>query len=111
MAVTITTADAGELPYYIEGNRKKTIKDITFSGTYATGGVDVTAANLGLNHIDHAHAVVRTPANATDALSSVSFSRTSGQAGKLIAYDNSPAQITAADTVTNTVVRVTAFGY
>ena len=111
MAVTFTTADAGSLPYYIEGARKRTIKDITFSGTYVTGGVDVTASDLGLNHVDHAHAAVRTPANATDALSSVSFSRTSGQAGKLIAYDNTPAQISNGDTVTNCVVRVTAVGY
>ena len=38
MAVTITTADAGELPYYIEGNRKKTIKDITPKKTTAVKG-------------------------------------------------------------------------
>ena len=111
MAITSSIANAGELPYYIDGARKRTIKDITFSGTYVTGGVDVTASDLGLNHVDHAHAAVRTPANATDALSSVSFSRTSGQAGKLIAYDNTPAQISNGDTVTNCVVRVTAVGY
>lgn len=111
MAVTTAIADEGSLPYYIEGSRKKVAKVFTLTGTYVSGGVDVTAANLGLNHIDYATAQIKTPANSADTIAAVDFSKTSGQAGKLVLYDASPAEITAADTVTGTTVEVQAWGY
>ena len=113
MAITVSIADAGELPYYIEGNRKKTIKDFTYTGTYASNGVAWTAAQLGLNHVDHATAQIKTPV--TDTTSEglfVDLVRTSGQAGFIKHYDiNETEPTNGADTLTGTVVRVTAVGY
>lgn len=111
MAVTFTTADAGSLPYYIEGARKKTHKVLTLTGTYVTGGVDVTASDLGLNHIDWAEAVLKVNANATDSVASIDFSKTSGQAGKVVFYEESPAQISNGDTLTGATVQINAVGY
>ena len=113
MAITTSIADAGRLPYYIEGCQKKTVKDVTYTGTYASNGVAWTAAELGLNHVDHGSAQIKTPV--TDTTSEglfVDFVRTSGQAGFLKHYDiNETEPTNGADTLTGTVVRVTAYGH
>ena len=112
MAITSSIANAGELPYYIEGNRKKTIKDFTLTGTYAANGVAWTAANLGLNHVDHASAQIKTPVTDTSSEGLfVDLVRTSGQAGFIKFYDINETEITAGDTLTGCIVRVTAVGY
>lgn len=111
MAVTSAIANAGDLPYYIEGSKKRTVKDFTFTGTYAANGVAWTAANLGLNHVDHGYVEIKTPVS--DAASEglfVDFVRTSGVAGFIKIYDHNQTEITAGDTLTNMVVRVTAYG-
>lgn len=110
MAVTTSIADAGALPYYVEGARKKTVKVLTLSGTYVTGGVDVTASDLGLNNIDYAEAILKANVNATDSVASVNFSKTSGQAGKVIFYEETPAEISNGDTLTGATVQINAWG-
>ena len=111
MAVTSAIADAGSLPYFIEGARKRTVKDFTLTGTYVADGVAWTADNLGLNNVDHAEAEIKTPVSdvSSEGLF-VDLVRTSGQAGFLKFYDHNQTEITAGDTITNTVVRVTARG-
>jgi len=112
MAITSAIADGGELPYYIEGARKRTIKDFTLTGTYAANGVAWTAANLGLNHVDHAAAQIKTPVTDTSSEGLfVDLVRTSGQAGFIKFYDINETEITAGDTLTGAVIRVTAYGY
>ena len=112
MAITSAIADAGSRPYYIEGADKKTVKDFTLTGTYVANGVAWTAANLGLNHVDHVSAQIKTPV--TDTSSEALFVdavKTSGQAGFIKFYDINETEITTGDTLTGTVVRVTAVGY
>jgi hypothetical protein len=111
MAVTSAIADAGARGYYIEGAQKKTVRDFTFTGTYAANGVAWTATNLGLNHVDHGSAQIKTPVSnqASEGLF-VDFVRTSGVAGFLKLYDHNQTEITAGDTISTMVVRVTAYG-
>lgn len=115
MAVTLTSADAGNLPYYIDGAQKRTHKELTLSGTYATNGFSVTAANLGLNSIDTCTAIVKTGANAADALGAVQVDVASTGATatfELWSDDEStgPGELTNGDTVTNTVLLVVSRG-
>jgi hypothetical protein len=111
MAVTVTSADVGDKPYYIEGSQKKTVKDVTLTGTYATGGVLITAANLGLYHVDTADVEIQTQANAAGTLSNIqSQIPATGASLTVELWDETPAEITNADTVTGTILRITTRG-
>ena len=48
MAVAITKVTGAD---YVAGNKKVKVRDLVFSGNYATGGESVTAANVGLRKI------------------------------------------------------------
>ncbi len=109
--MALSFAQAGDLPYYIVGNQKKTVTDVTLDNSYTSGGEVVNASDLGLNNIDHAEAQIKVNANATDSMVSVNFSETSGQSGKLVFYEETPGAITAADDLTGCTVRVIAYGY
>lgn len=106
-----SVAQVGDKPYYIDGAQKRTVTDVTMDSAYLTGGEVVTAANLRLNYIDHAIADITVPGNATDALANAQFVRSSGITGLVKLYDQTPAEITSADNVAGTTVRVTAWGY
>ena len=51
MAVAITKVTGAD---HVSGNKKVKVRDLVFSGNYATGGETVTAANVGLRKIDEA---------------------------------------------------------
>lgn len=110
MAVTVAGAQVGDRPYYIEGANKRTVTDLTLTGTYVTGGVAVTASDVDLNYVDHATAEINVNANASDSVATVGVAETS-TGFSLLFYEESPAQITNGDTVTGMIVRVTAWGY
>ena len=110
MAVTVTSADVGDKPYYIEGSQKKTVKDVTLTGTYATGGVLITAANLGLYHVDTADVEIQTQVN-VDIFSNIqSQISATGASLTVELWDGTPAEITNADTITGTILRITSRG-
>jgi hypothetical protein len=48
MALTITKVTNGD---YVIGNKKVRTRDITFDTSYATGGLALTAANVGLRSV------------------------------------------------------------
>ena len=50
MALTITVPDAGRT---VIGNKRLVMGTIAFDSSYPTGGEALTAANLGLDKIDH----------------------------------------------------------
>lgn len=106
-----TFANVLDKPYHIVGNQKKTVTDATMDSAYLTGGEVATAANLGLNYIDHAEAQVTVAANATDAIGNAQFVRSSGVTGLIKLYDpDVPADMSSADDLTGCVVRITAYG-
>jgi hypothetical protein len=111
MAVTVSAADVGDKPYYIVGSQKKTVKDVTLTGTYAAGGVEITAANLGLYNIDTVAVEIQTAANAVDSIATTqsNIDSTGGHIDVEL-WEETPAEITATDTVTGTILRVTAYG-
>lgn len=49
MAVAITRVTGADSTF---GNKRLKVRDLTFSGNYATGGESVTPANVGLKVID-----------------------------------------------------------
>lgn len=53
MAATVTQI-ANDIP----GNRRQTVTTVTFDNSYPTGGLPVTAKQLGLGSVDFAHAQV-----------------------------------------------------
>lgn len=106
-----TFANVLSVPYHIVGSQKKTVTDATMDSSYLSGGEVATAANLGLNYIDHAEAQVTVAANATDAIGNAQFVRSSGLTGLIKLYDpDVPADMTSADDLTGCVVRITAYG-
>ena len=107
-----TFANVLSVPYTTVGNQKQTVYDVTMDNSYLTGGEVATAANLGLNYIDHAEAQVTVAANASDAIGNAQFVRSSGLTGLVKLYDpDVPADMTSADDLTGCVVRVIAKGY
>jgi len=50
MAYTVTTTD-GSAGKFVWGNKKIRIVDVTFSGSYATGGETLTATDFGMKRI------------------------------------------------------------
>lgn len=48
MALTIAKVTNGD---YVVGNKKIRTRDITFDNSYATGGVALTASNVGLRQV------------------------------------------------------------
>ena len=109
--MALTFADAGSLPYYIEGNRKRVVKTVTMDSSYASGGEVVTAADLGLNHIDYAKAQIKVNSNSSDSLVSVNFAKTDGQSGKLVFYEETPQAIDSGDNLSSCTVHLEAVGY
>ena len=111
MAVTVTSADVGDKPYYIVGSQKRTVKDVTLTGTYVAAGVAITAANLGLNSIDTASVELQTQVDASDSFTNIqSQIASSGATLTVELWDETPEE-NSGDSVTGTILRITSYGY
>lgn len=113
--MAVSVAQVGDLPYYIDGAKKRTITDVTMDSSYVTGGEPVTLQQLRLSAIEHAEAEFTVAANATDAVGAVQavVGTNDGLQRVLVKlYDKDvPDEITSGDNLTGCVVRVTAVGY
>jgi hypothetical protein len=106
-----SVVQAGDLPYYIVGNKKVSYTDVTGDADYPTGGYPITAAQLRLGTITSADAQITVASNADDALQQAQFIvNANGVQGLLKLWDKTPAEITADDDVSACVVRVIARG-
>lgn len=86
------------------GNRRKTKRRYTASGTYSTGGYAVTASDFGLNTLDYVDAEIVKPITGFAAADfSVSTS-------KVLMYTSAGAEVANATADTGLVVELTAFG-
>lgn len=86
---------------------KVTVTDVSFDAAYPTGGEAVTAANLGLNRVDFAIATVKSAATSTVNVANVHYNR---DTAKLLAYDETPAEIANDADLAGIVVQVVAWG-
>ncbi|MFN3652610.1 MAG: hypothetical protein ACK47B_23785 [Armatimonadota bacterium] len=82
------------------GNRKSVIADITFDNSYPTGGESLTAADLGMNTLDHV-----TPGAATGYVAHYDHANS-----KLIASAGN-AQVANTTDLSAVTVRVEATGH
>ncbi len=112
MALTATAV--GTLPFYIDGNEKRTITDVTFDADYLTGGEVATPQMLRLSGIKHVEAQITVASNGDDALGHAQaiLGTSNGLQQVLVKlWDKTPAEITSDDDVSACVVRLTAVGY
>jgi hypothetical protein len=86
---------------------KVTVTDITFDSAYVTGGEAVTAANLGLNRVDFAIATVKSASGAGVNVANVYYNK---DTAKLLAYDETPAEVANDGDISTTVVQIVAWG-
>lgn len=107
MASTLTVAS--RVPVTSTASTPKmTVTDVTFaSGTYATGGDAVTPANLGLTRVDVAIATVKLAATTTVNVANVYYNK---DTGKLLAYDETPAEVSNGADLAGLVVQIIAWG-
>lgn len=86
---------------------KVTVTDVALDSSYPTGGEAVTAANLGLTRVDFAIATVKSAATTTVNVANVHYDK---DTGKLLIYDESPAEVANAADINGLVVQVIAWG-
>jgi len=104
-----TFASVGDKPYYIVGSQKMTITDATLDSSYVTAGEPVTAANLGLNYVDHAEAQIKANVNATDGSAVADYVESTNVTGLIKVYDD-VAEVGSGDDLSGMTVRITAYG-
>lgn len=112
--MAVSVAAVGDLPYYVDGHRKRTVTDVTFDADYASGGEPVTLDQLRLSAAEHVEAQITVASNADGALGhaqAILGTNEGLQRVLLKLWDKTPAEITADDDVSACVVRVTAIGY
>jgi hypothetical protein len=110
MAVAITRVTGAD---GVMGNKRRTVRDLVFSGNYATGGEALTAANLGLTRVETV--TFHGQAKSTDAATStnVTYDYTNS---KVLHYESGASGAAEAEKTdaeaypTGSNVRVTAIG-
>lgn len=100
----------------VDGNRRRRVYDVTFDSSYPTTGESLTAADLGLRKVERV--VPEGPAGDSDGTGgtlSVNV-RYDYSSAKLQAYEGAAsgasfAEVGSTDSLTNYLVRVTAYGW
>jgi hypothetical protein len=106
-----TVAQVGDLPYYVDGARKRSVSDVSLDSSYPTGGEVITAADLRLTRVDHAIAQIQTTATTTVNAASAGYVPGNGTTTSVLkVFDETPAEVTNAQDLAGLVVRVTAWG-
>jgi hypothetical protein len=105
--MAITATRFGNQAAHIVGALRMTFTDVAFDSVYPTGGESTTPADLGLAEV---YAAIVTPKTlGTDSVNVTNFYYDVGNK-KIVAYDETAAQIADNSDLSNTVVRVVAFG-
>jgi hypothetical protein len=105
MSVTVTKKPKISIP----GAERRTITEITLDSSYALGGEVVTAAQLGLRHVD---AAICSIIHGDEAKSSELFAGVASYSGGKIHVVNLKTGVEVAETknLEKVVVQVVAFG-
>jgi hypothetical protein len=86
---------------------KTTVTEVTFDNSYPTGGEAVTAADLGLSRVDYAIATVKSATGGGVNVANVFYNIATG---KILVYDETPAEAANAADLSTLVVQVIAWG-
>lgn len=84
MAITVTRPTSVNGSLFSIGNKRISVRDVAFTGSYAAGGESITPSSVGLHTILQVHGVVTEGAAATAALPI----RWDSVAGKLQMYES-----------------------
>ena len=105
--MAVSVENALELPYRIVGSQKETVTDVTFDNKYLEGGETLTAANLGLSHVEQATCTIQEVAGEVNVASAAY-----DEAEELLhLFNETPAEVASEADVEGVVVRVVAKGY
>ncbi len=106
-----TVTQVGDLPYYIEGARKRSVSDVALDSSYLSGGEVITWADLRLSRVDYATAEITTTATTSVNAASAGYVPGNGTTTSILhVYDETPAEVTSTQDLAGLVVRVTAWG-
>lgn len=105
MALTITRPLDPDAQ--VEGAWRIGLASVTFDSSYPTGGEAVTPADFGLDTIDFAICNI-TAVGGTVNVVEVCYDRANK---KLMAFDESPAEVANGASLATLVVQVVAFGH
>jgi hypothetical protein len=93
----------------VEGSRRKTVTELAFDSSYPTGGEAITPAQLGFGvGVDWSSTTVKV---ATGAGVNVANAYHDIATGKVLLYDETPAQVADAADVATVVVQIEAYGH
>lgn len=105
--MAVSVANKLGLPYRIVGAQKETVRDVTFDSKYTEGGEALTAADLGLNVVEHAECHVQSVGGSVN-VASASYDEDE----ELIhLFDETPGEVASEADVSEVVVRVVAKGH
>lgn len=104
MAVTNTRLISSE----VFGSRRVTCTEVAFDSAYPTGGESVSAADLGLAVVDFSITTIK---SATGGGVNVANAYYNKDTGKVLVYDETPAQAANNADLSALVVQIVAFGH
>lgn len=104
MALTKKGIQTGRPP----GAEERTVNRFTFDNKYPTGGEPCSAADLGLTRVDFAIATVVT---ATGGAVNVCFADYDIANGKILLYNETPAEVANEADVATAIVQIVAYGH
>ena len=106
MAVTVTPSVLGIDRYQLVGRERVSRRTLTLSGTYATGGFAITAADFGISDIDW----VKVHGPAYTGSSTIAFPIWDSANSKIILYTATGTEFTNTGSVANYTVNVEVGG-
>lgn len=105
--MSVTVANALDLPYRIVGAQKETVNNVTFDESYTEKGEALTASQLGLNYIESATCNIKSVAGEVN----VAEAFYDPDNAKIHLYNETPAEVASEGNVKEVVVQVTARGH
>lgn len=102
--MSVTVANALPLPYRIEGNKKKTVYDVTFDSSYLSEGETLASTTVGLNVFETASCDIKKPAKTVNVASAYY------DGSKIHLWDETPGEVASEADVEGLEVRVTSWG-
>jgi hypothetical protein len=88
------------------GAQYKTVGTLVLDSSYPTGGEALTAAQLGLQSVDEAHAEIVAVSGTTN-VANATYDKTNS---KVKVFDETPAEVGNTNSLENVKVQITAFG-
>jgi hypothetical protein len=106
--MTVVVTNKLATPSRVEGGKRTIVRDVTFDSSYPEGGEVLSAARLGLTHIDVVESCDIVAVDGTVNVANASYDETNA---KLQLFDETPSEVAGEANVEGVVVRIVARGY